>query len=38
MDLAAVKECTDSAFLPEPYRELAIDQIDRRMAELKPYV
>jgi hypothetical protein len=38
MDLAAVKECTDSAFLPELYRALAIDQIDHRMAELKPYV
>jgi hypothetical protein len=38
MDLAAVKECTDTHFLPEVYRSLTIDQIDQRLAALRPYV
>jgi AAA+ superfamily predicted ATPase len=38
MDLAAVKECTDTSFLPDAYKSLSIDAIDRRMAELRPYV
>jgi len=38
MDLAAVKECTDVRFLPESYKLISIDAIDRRMAELRPYV
>jgi AAA+ superfamily predicted ATPase len=38
MDLAAVKECTDSHFLPEGFRDLSIDMLDRRMSELRPYV
>lgn len=35
MDLAAVKECTDVRFLPERYRSMTIEEIDRRMAELR---
>lgn len=38
MDLAAVKECTDTHFLPDMYKQMSIDTIDRRMAELRPYV
>ena len=38
MDLAAVKECTDTNFLPDQYKSLSIDTLDRRMAELRLYV
>jgi AAA+ superfamily predicted ATPase len=38
MDLAAVKECTDNRFLPDHYKTLSIDNIDQRLAELRPYV
>jgi SpoVK/Ycf46/Vps4 family AAA+-type ATPase len=38
MDLVAVKECTDTQFLPDSFRGLSIDMIDRRLAELRPYV
>jgi AAA+ superfamily predicted ATPase len=38
MDLAAVKECTDNQFLPEAFRTLTIETIDRRLNELRPYV
>jgi hypothetical protein len=38
MDLVAVKECTDNQFLPERYRGLAIEAIDKRLMELRPYV
>jgi hypothetical protein len=38
MDLAAVKECTDNQFLPEAFRNLTIETIDRRLNELRPYV
>jgi hypothetical protein len=35
MDLVAVKECTDEAFLPERYRNLEAAELDRRLDELK---
>lgn len=35
MDLVAVKECTDEAFLPERYRHLEAAELDRRLDELK---
>jgi hypothetical protein len=38
MDLAAVKECTDTRFLPDHYKTLSIETIDQRLAELRPYV
>ncbi len=38
MDLIAVKECTDSRFLPEKYRAIPADEIDREIARLRPYV
>lgn len=38
MDLVAVKECTDSKFLPEKFREMPMDEVDQRLAELKPQI
>jgi hypothetical protein len=38
MDLVAVKECTDNQFLPDAFRNMSMDAIDRRLAELRPYV
>jgi AAA+ superfamily predicted ATPase len=38
MDLVAVKECTDARFLPPRYRDLTPEQIETRLAELKPFV
>ena len=38
MDLVAVKECTDSRFLPERYARLTLDEVERRLEELRPYV
>ncbi len=38
MDLAAIKECTDTRFLPDQYKTVSVDSLDRRMAELRPYV
>ncbi len=35
MDLLAVKECTDVRFLPSRYRNLDLDQLNRRIAELR---
>ncbi len=35
MDLVAVKECTDEAFLPECHRHLEPAELDRRLDELK---
>lgn len=35
MDLLAVKECTDSRFLPPRFRELTLEQVNRRLAELR---
>jgi len=38
MDLVAVKECTDARFLPEGYRKLAPEEIERRIDELRRFV
>jgi hypothetical protein len=35
MDLLAVKECTDSRFLPPRFRTLALGEVNRRIEELK---
>ena len=38
MDMVAVKECTDTRFLPEKYRSITADEMDREIARLRPYV
>ena len=38
MDLIAVKECTDSRFLPEHYRGVAPEELERRIEELRRFV
>jgi len=38
MDLVAVKECTDARFLPARYRELSLDEIETRLAALRPFI
>ncbi len=38
MDLVAVKECTDSRFLPEKFRKMTLDEVERRIDMLKPFV
>ena len=38
MDLVAVKECTDQRFLPARYRDLAPEEIERRIEELRRFV
>ena len=35
MDLVAVKECTDDRFLPPRYREMSLEGVNRRIAEIK---
>ena len=35
MDLVAVKECTDQAFLPATWSDLEADEVDRRLDQLK---
>jgi AAA+ superfamily predicted ATPase len=35
MDLLAVKECTDTRFLPERFRRLSLSQVNARIEELK---
>jgi AAA+ superfamily predicted ATPase len=35
MDMLAVKECTDTRFLPERFRNLSIAEVNRRIAELR---
>jgi hypothetical protein len=37
MDLIAVKECTDARFLPERFRSLDPDELDRRIEELRRF-
>jgi AAA+ superfamily predicted ATPase len=37
MDLVAVKECTDSRFLPPRYREMAPEEMERRIDELRRF-
>ena len=38
MDMVAVKECTDTRFLPEKYRGLTPDDVDQEIARLRPSV
>jgi AAA+ superfamily predicted ATPase len=38
MDLVAVKECTDSRFLPERYREIPLEELDRRIEDLRRFI
>jgi SpoVK/Ycf46/Vps4 family AAA+-type ATPase len=38
MDLVAVKECTDSRFLPARFREIAPDELERKIAELRRFL
>jgi hypothetical protein len=35
MDLLAVKECTDSRFLPDKFKSMSLAQVNTRIAELK---
>ena len=35
MDLLAVKECTDTRFLPERFRSLSLAQTNARLEQLK---
>jgi SpoVK/Ycf46/Vps4 family AAA+-type ATPase len=38
MDLVAVKECTDSRFLPEKFKKMSLDEVEKRIELLKPFV
>src|SRR5262245_27320185 len=38
MDLVAVKECTDSRFLPPGYRDLTPEEIERRIEDTRRFV
>jgi len=38
MDLIAVKECTDSRFLPPHYQQMSSDEVESRINQLRPYV
>lgn len=38
MDLVAVKECTDVRFLPVRYKEMAPEEIERRIEELRRFM
>jgi AAA+ superfamily predicted ATPase len=38
MDLVAVKECTDARFLPPRYRDLAPEELEQRIEELRRFV
>src|SRR5262245_36550169 len=38
MDLVAVKECTDSRFLPDRYRQLTPEYLEQRIGELKKFI
>ncbi len=38
MDLVAVKECTDARFLPVRFRDMAPEEIERRIDELRRFV
>jgi hypothetical protein len=38
MDLVAVKECTDSRFLPPSYRDLSPEELERRIEETRRFV
>jgi len=38
MDLVAVKECTDGRFLPERFRKMSLDEVEKRVEFLRPFV
>ena len=38
MDLIAVKECTDARFLPPKYRDIAPEELEHRLDELRRFV
>ena len=38
MDLVAVKECTDSSFLPPQYRKMTPEDLEQRIEELRRFV
>ncbi len=38
MDLVAVKECTDSRFLPDRFRSMAPDELEKRIEDLRRFV
>ena len=38
MDLVAVKECTDSGFLPPKYRDMTPEDLEQRIEELRRFV
>ena len=38
MDLIAVKECTDSRFLPPQYRDLTPEELERRIDATQRFV
>jgi hypothetical protein len=38
MDLVAVRECTDSRFLPPRYRELSPEDLEQRIEETRRFV
>jgi hypothetical protein len=38
MDLVAVKECTDSSFLPSQYRKISPEDLEHRIEELRRFV
>ncbi len=38
MDLIAVKECTDSRFLPERFRGIPPEELDRKIEELRRFI
>ena len=38
MDLVAVKECTDSRFLPPNYRDVTPEELERRIDETRRFV
>ena len=38
MDLLAVKECTDARFLPARFRDIAPDELERKISELRRFL
>jgi hypothetical protein len=38
MDMVAVKECTDTRFLPAQYRDMAPEELERRIDELRRFI
>ena len=38
MDMVAVKECTDSRFLPDKFRKMTLDEIEERIETLRAHI